>query len=215
MVWTQGDRVKFSTVQRLASFVVALGLVVSMPPSYAQLFNSPVDQFSATDRAELRSGKVLVTGDKGNYVSRVLVSASVDRVWAVLTDYPAFSKFLPHVTSSRVVETRGAQKIIEQVDQRRVLVVDVRSRVLSTVTETQKQRIDFRRIEGDVPKLEGYWTIEPVAPYAGASPDQVLITQVVAVTPVENVPTGLFYSFFKNSLRDNFVAIRKEVDRHQ
>jgi ribosome-associated toxin RatA of RatAB toxin-antitoxin module len=207
--------VKSLTVQRLASFVVALGLVISMPPSYAQLFNGPVDQLSPVERAELRSGKVLVTGEKGSYVGRILVTASVGQVWDVLTDYPGFSKFLPHVTSSRVVRLDGDQKIIEQIDERRVLVLNVRSRVLSAVTETNQQRITFRRIEGDVPKLEGYWSVEPVAPYAGAPPDQVLITQVVAVEPVENVPTGMFYNFFKSSLRDNFVAIHKEINRRE
>ncbi len=186
-----------------------------MPPSSAQLFNGPVDQLSPVERAELRSGKVLVTGEKGNYVGRVLVTASVAQVWAVLTDYPGFSRFLPHVTSSRVVKVNGDQKTIEQIDERRVLVLNVRSRVLSTVTETNQHRITFRRIEGDVPKLEGYWSVEPVAPYAGAPPDQVLITQVVTVEPVENVPTGMFYNFFKNSLRDNFVAIHKEIDRRE
>jgi hypothetical protein len=92
-------------------------------------------------------------------------------------------------------------------------VLTVRSRVLSTVTETPQQRISFQRIEGDVPKLEGHWSVEPIASYAGAQPDQVLITQTVEVEPVANVPAAMFYSFFKSSLRDNLGAIRREIDR--
>lgn len=210
--------VKLRSVQRLASVFMGLSLAgssvgLSMSPSHAQLFNSPVDQLPALERADLRSGKVLVTGEKGKYVGRMLMTTTVDGAWSVLTDYPGFSKFLPNVVTSRVVKTEGDRKVIEQIDERRVLVLTVRSRVLSNVTETPQQRITFQRIEGDVPKLEGYWSVEPVSPYAGAKPDQVLITQVVEVQPVANVPTGMFYNLFKNSLRDNLGAIRREITR--
>jgi ribosome-associated toxin RatA of RatAB toxin-antitoxin module len=183
--------------------------------SHVQLLNSSVGQLSGMERADLRSGRVVVTGEQGEYVGRVAVTASMAAVWSVLTDYPRFSQFLPNVASSRVVEVQGEQKLIEQIDERRVLVLSVRSRVLSAITEVHEQRIMFRRVEGDVPKLEGYWSIEPLAAYAGAPADQVLITQVVAVAPVENVPTGMFYSFFKHSLKDNLTAIRQEVVRRR
>ena len=56
-------------------------------PGSAELFNSPVDRLSASDRIVLRSGQTLVTGEKGNYVAKVLVKSSQDAVWKVLTDY--------------------------------------------------------------------------------------------------------------------------------
>ncbi|MEB3292308.1 MAG: SRPBCC family protein [Synechococcales bacterium] len=185
----------------------------SQPAQASQLFNSPVDRLPATQRAELRNGQTVVTGDRGNYVARVLVTTSPDVAWSVLTDYRSFARFLPNVVSSRVVEDRGNQKIVEQVDARQVFLVNVRSRVRSAIVETNRQRIDFRQIDGDLQQLSGYWKIEPIAPFAGAKPNQVLITQVVAAQPKSGTPRDVFYDIFKDSLDDTMQAIRREVGR--
>jgi len=194
-------------------FGVAIALLVPIAPSMAQLFDSPVDRLPATERVVLRSGKPLVTGEKGSFTGKILLTTTPEIAWAVLTDYENFTKFLPNVVSSKVLETTGNRKVIEQEDVRQVFLLRVRSRVRSTITETNNQRIEFRRIAGDVPKLEGYWTIEPVAPFKGAKATQVLITQVVTVQPGSGVPTGTFYNIFKNALNDNLAAIAQEAKR--
>ena len=89
-------------------------------PGNAQLFNSAVDQLPASDRSTLRSGQALVTGEKGIYVARILVKSSQDTAWNVLTDYGSISKFIPNVVSSKVLETNGNRKVIEQVDARQI-----------------------------------------------------------------------------------------------
>jgi hypothetical protein len=65
----------------------------------------------------------------------------------------------------------------------------------------------------DLQSLNGYWKIEPVAPYSGAKANQVLITQVVQVQPKSGTPSGIFYSIFKDSLGKTLNAIKREVDR--
>jgi len=208
---------------------VAIALLVSMTPGsaqtvvqspvqptmqrLAQLFDSPVDRLPAADRVLLRSGKPLVTGEKGSFTGKILLTTTPELAWAVLTDYANFAKFLPNVVSSKVLETNGNRKVIEQEDVRQVFILRVRSRVRSAITETTNQRIEFRRIAGDVPKLEGYWLLEPVAPFKGAKANQVLVTQVVSVQPGSGVPAGTFYNIFKNALNDNLAAIAQEVQR--
>ncbi|MGA7932099.1 MAG: SRPBCC family protein [Kovacikia sp.] len=195
----------------LAGWLVAISLLTPILPAQA-LFDSPVDRLPiAADRVTLREGKVLVQGEKGKYVGYVLVETTPEIAWAVLTDYSNFSKFIPNVVSSKILERKGNQKIIEQEDIRKLLFVNVRSRVRSAITETPQTRIDFRRIEGDVPKLDGYWKVEPVAPYTGGKANQVLITQVVEVQPKSGFGADAFYNIFKNALRDNLAAIKKEV----
>jgi ribosome-associated toxin RatA of RatAB toxin-antitoxin module len=204
---------KLMRSELLAGCLLAIGLLISVPPVYA-LFDSPVDRLPvAADRVALRQGKVLVQGEKGNYVARVLVAATPELAWAVLTDYSNFSRFIPNVVSSKILETQGNQKVIEQEDVRQLLFVNVRSRVRSAITETPQTRIDFRRIDGDVPKLDGYWKVEPVAADSGVKADQVLITEVVAVQPKSGLGADVFYNIFKNSLRDNLAAIQKEMSR--
>lgn len=182
-------------------------------PGSAELFNSPVDRLSASDRTVLRSGQTLVTGEKGNYVAKVLVKSSQDAVWKVLTDYDGLSKFLPNVISSKVLKSDGNRKVIEQVDARQVFLINVRSRIRSSITETAKTRIDFQQVDGDLQKLQGYWTVEPVAPFSGAKADQVLITQVVDAQPKSGTPKNIFYNLFKDSLGRNLNAISQEVGR--
>jgi ribosome-associated toxin RatA of RatAB toxin-antitoxin module len=186
---------------------------IAPPLSSAQLFNSAVDQLPASDRATLRSGQPLVTGEKGKYTAKVLIQTSPDVVWSVLTDYGNFSKFLPNVVSSQILEANGNRKVVEQIDARQVFLVSVRSRVRSSITEKAKTRIDFQQLDGDLGSLKGYWTVQPIAPFSGAKANQVLITQVVEAQPKSGTPKDVFYNIFKGSLGDTLGAIRREVGK--
>lgn len=201
--------------QKVSGLLVAIAIAVTALPSQAQLFNSPVDKLPSTERVALQSGKPLVTGEKGQYVARVLITTSPQAVWSVLTDYDNFSRFIPNVTSSKVLQADGNHKVVEQTDVRSVLFFTVRSRIRSKITETVNQRIEFHRIEGDLPLLDGYWQIESVAPYNGAPAKQVLITQVVSVKPSSSFGESTFYNIFKGALGDNLAAISREVGRRQ
>lgn len=182
-------------------------------PVQAQLFDSPVDRLSVTERNALRQGQVVVTGDKGRYVVRTLVTAPRDVVWAVLTNYDQFAKFLPNVVSSQILETQGNRKVVEQIDVRQVFVVKTRSRVRTENIETPKQRIDFRLLEGDLKAMRGSWQLEPVAAYPGAAPTQILMTQTIEAQPPASAPPGVFYNVFKRALSDSATAIRTEIGR--
>lgn len=183
------------------------------PVTDAQLFNSTVDRLPTAERVKLKEGQPVVTGNNGKYTARVLISSSPDTAWSVLTDYDNTPKFMPHVESIKVVATNGNQKTIEQVDSRQVFLITTRSRIVSAVTETPKSRIDFRAVKGDIKKLNGYWLVEPIAPYNGAKANQVLITQVVETQPKAGIPSGIFYGVFKDSLGEILTAIKKESER--
>ncbi len=197
----------------LTGCLTFISMISTTVPSSAQLFNSPVDRLSANDRAALRSGQTLVTGEKGNYVAKVLVKSSQDAAWNVLTDYGSLSKFVPNVVSSKVLESNGNRKVIEQVDARQIFLINVRSRIRSSITETAKSRIDFQQVDGDLQKLQGYWTVEPIAAFSGAKADQVLITHVVDAQPKPGTPKDIFYNLFKDSLGQTLKAISQEVVR--
>ncbi|NMG22416.1 SRPBCC family protein [Brasilonema bromeliae] len=196
-----------------AGYFSVIATIAVTPSVYAELFNSPVDKLPVAERVKLRNGQALVTGEKGKYTAKVLVTASPDIAWEVLTDYDNFSKFLPNTVSGKVLEVNGNQKVVEQVDTRQVFLMNVQSRIRSAITETAKNRIDFRQIDGDLQSLDGYWKIEPVAPYSGAKANQVLITQVVEAQPKSGTPKKIFYNLFKDSLGDILTAVKREVDR--
>lgn len=185
-------------------------------PVYGQgLFDGPVDRLPPIERAKLREGQVVITGSNGKYTARVLISGTLPQVWAVLTDYANLSKFIPNMTVSRVLEDKGSEKVVEQVDSRQVLVVRVVSRTVLAIREENLRKINFRLTDGDLPSLEGSWQIDPVAFVPRTPPTQVLITHTVAVQPPVNVPASTFYEIFSASLKDTLSAIAREVKRRQ
>jgi ribosome-associated toxin RatA of RatAB toxin-antitoxin module len=141
------------------------------------------------------------------------VSASPEVVWKVLTDYENLPKFLPNVISNKVLSNNGDRKIVEQVNSRQVLFIKVKSRIRTAIAETRQNRIDFQQIDGDLQQMQGYWLIEPVAPYKGAKADRVLITQIIEAQPKEGTPKDIFYDIFQNSLGETLNAIAKEINR--
>ncbi|KAF3890740.1 cyclase/dehydrase [Tolypothrix bouteillei VB521301] len=191
----------------------AIAAITNIPTSTAGLFDSTVDRLPTNERVALRKGESLVTGEKGKYTARVLVTTSLDTAWEVVTDYSNFAKFLPNVVSSKVISVNKNQKVIEQVDSRQVLLLRVKSRVRSAITETAKSRVDFQLVEGDLKSMKGYWLIEPIATYTGAKATQVLITQVVEAQPKSGTPAKVFYSIFKDSLSNTMGAIKQEVEK--
>lgn len=188
------------------------GLGISPALADAGLFNSPVDQLPAASRTTLRSGAALVTGEKGRYEARILVTGNMDTAWAVLTDYDNFAKFLPNVESNKILESRKDSKIMEQVSFQQVFLFTVKSRVKLALTESNRQRVDFKLQDSDqLVSMSGYWKLEPIAPYAGAKPTQVLITQVVEAQPKSGTPKETFYEIFKNTLSKTMAAVGREM----
>jgi len=194
-----------------AAVLIAIACIAPQPPAFASLFDSPVDRLPSVQRDSLRNGRTVVTGSQGEYVARVLINASPESVWQVLTDYNNLDKFIPNMSSSRVLEDYGSSKVIEQVDSRQVFLVPIISRTKLAIQETDRERIDFRLIDGDLSQMEGNWTIEPVSSVPGRPPNQILITYTVNAQPNDSTPTDAFYQIFKEALDDTMQAIKREV----
>lgn len=196
-----------------SAVVMAIAIACCVPtlPACAGLFDGAVDRLPSVQRDSLRKGQTVITGENGKYVAQVLVNASPDVVWSVLTDYANLYRFIPNMTSSKILENRGSRKVIEQVDSRQVFVVSIVSRTKLAIQETDRKQIDFHLIDGDLSKMEGYWKMEAVSSVPRRPADQVLITYTVNAQPNSSTPTEAFYSIFKDALGDTLQAIKNEV----
>lgn len=193
--------------------VITFILTVLPVQTQAQLSNSPVKQLPLSERIALKDEQPTITGKNGNYLAKILVKASPDVVWAVLTDYTNFPKFLPHLVSTKILAVNGNRQVVEQIDSRQFFLINQRSRVSTENILTAKKRIDFHLVDGDLKQIEGYWLLEPISSYPGATPTQVLITQQISAQPKAGIPKGIFNNIFKKSLQENLTAISKEVTR--
>jgi ribosome-associated toxin RatA of RatAB toxin-antitoxin module len=186
---------------------LTLGLPIALPVHAVPLVKS-LSRLPSQEQTTLKAGNVVVNGDNGRYVGRVLVTAPVSTAWKVLTDYDQFKTFLPDVVSSRILETKGNQTTFEQVNLVKVFLFAQKSRSVVTAVKQYPKQIDFRLKEGDnIKSLNGLWKLEPV------SSSQVLITQEVAFDPGDSVPRGLAFKIYKNALADSLKAIKQETER--
>lgn len=197
-----------------AALLVLVAWNVGVAPLRAELFDSALDRLPVNERAALRDGEVTVqVSEEGLYTTRVLVETSAAQVWEVLTDYEGSVSYAPNLISSTVLETTGDRTIVEQVSERKILFFTFRSRIRTENIASNERRIDFRAIEGDFPVLEGYWQIEPIAPFSGAEPTAVLIEQQVTAVPPDGVPGDIFRDAFQSSLAELMQALKGEIER--
>lgn len=204
---------KYCRLLTVGISAIALNLSITSISAKAELFNSALDRLPATERVALRQGQSLVTGSKGKYTGKVLVTAKVATAWQVLTDYNNFYRFLPNIVSSKLIQNNSDRKVFEQVQVIHAFVITKKSRVQIAVKETYPKQITFNLVKGDLKSLQGTWRIEPVSPYPGAPPNQVLITHQVTADPGAIATRGLFYSIYKDTLENTLVALKKEVER--
>lgn len=197
------------TYQRFIGCTSAIAL--SLPVALAaQALPQPVNflaQFPIQEQTTLKAGNVFLTGDNGRYTGRVLVTAPIDTVWNVVTDYDHFQNFLPGVVSSRILAKQGNQIVFEQVNAVKVLVFTQKSRLVVIADKQYPKQIDFRLKEGEIKSLNGVWKLEPI------SASQVLVTQNVTFDPGNSVPRGLAFNIYKNALADSLKAIKQETER--
>ncbi|MEM9217239.1 MAG: SRPBCC family protein [Cyanobacteria bacterium P01_F01_bin.150] len=199
----------------LGGLLIAIMTATPMAsPVSAQLFNSALDQLPAIERDTLRNGNVTVSADGGQFVGRVLIDASTSTAWQVLTDYDNFDQFLPNVESSQLIESSGDRYVFEQVSVVRIFPITKRVEVTIAATEQHPQQISFSMVDGDAKSIQGSWRIDPVAPYSGATPNQVLVTHQVAIEPEGGaLARNLFYDTYRGVLGDTLAAIQAETEQ--
>jgi ribosome-associated toxin RatA of RatAB toxin-antitoxin module len=200
------------TLRSVLSLLILWNLGVT--PLRAELFDSALDRLPVNERVALREGEATVSvSEEGVYTVRILVTAvSAAQAWEVLTDYEGSVSYAPNLVSSTIIEADGDRTIVEQISERQILFFTFRSRVRTENIASNQRRIDFRAIEGDFPVLDGYWQLEPIAPFSGADPTAVLIEQQVTAVPPSGVPTDIFRDAFQTALVDLMQALKGEIE---
>jgi ribosome-associated toxin RatA of RatAB toxin-antitoxin module len=193
-----------------------------MTVSTSTPIKSLTNRLSASEQDTLCRKQPVVTGQQGEYVGWILADADLETAWEVLTDYNHFSQFLPTVASSRVLEVNGNRKVVEQVDRRRVLFMDLTSTVQTENVEQAPDRIDFRLIDGNLKTLQGKWQVFPAdvknlnvktSGIKTSDSPQVLIMQTVKAEADAGFLEGMFYQVFEASLKENLIALQQESER--
>ncbi|TVQ44224.1 MAG: cyclase/dehydrase [Gloeocapsa sp. DLM2.Bin57] len=202
----------FKTFKILSLAVVFQFLYLFTPAQATPTLERVLLQLTAQERAALQDNQIAVVGQTREYRGRFLVKASAEEAWEVLTDYQNYPNFLPDVVSIQIQETDGNKTVFEQVQRTSVLIFNRETSLTIAVAETPFTKINFSLVEGGVSELQGTWEVTPIIIGDESTPSQVLVTHTVTVTPDTGVPENIFYSIYRDSLRNSLEAMKTEIE---
>ncbi len=162
-------------------------------------------KLSSQEQTNLNQGKVILKGEKGDYLGQVLATGNLDTAWQVLTDYNNFSSFMPNITSSKIVVNEGDRKIFEQVNVVDLLFFKEKFTVQIEAKETKPYKVDFQQFKGNLKSLSGTWQVKQL------NSRQILVTHRVKVEPESNTEKPFFYGIYESSLENTLKAIAQEI----
>ena len=188
--------------------ISAIGTILYLPllSNNISVAQSSV-MLSPQEEADLAKGKVILEGEKGQYVVKVLTTGNIDKAWEVLTDYNNFQEFLPNITNSKIIEENANLTIFEQTNLVDLFLLVKKFTVQIAATKNYPQNIDFEIVEGDLEQLQGSWEVEALPD------DRILVTHRVTVAPKSKGEEAIFYGIYESSLEETLTAIAAEISK--
>jgi hypothetical protein len=139
----------------------------------------------------------------GGGTAVAVVAAPVERVWAVLTDYPGHPRYYPGVVAAEVLETSGARVLVRYTV--RIGFWSFRFH-MRKAADPAGRRIEWHlaedRANGLLRENSGYWLVE-------AWPGGSLVTYAIAVRSY--VPAFLTAGSERGSLVETVEGLRRVV----
>ena len=179
--------------------IIPLSKTVSLAQSSVML--------TSQEEADLEHGKVILQGEKGQYIVRVSTTGNIEKAWEVLTDYNNFQKFLPNIADSKIIAENADRTIFEQTNLVDLLLLTKEFTVQIAATKNYPQKIDFEIIEGDLKQLQGSWEVETLPS------GKVLVTHRVIVAPKTKGEEAIFFGIYESSLEETLTAIAAEITK--
>ncbi|MGL5033107.1 MAG: SRPBCC family protein [Microcystaceae cyanobacterium] len=189
---------KFSS---LSLILGAIALPMAMTPMQPAL-TSPAILAQKPSQNE----DISVNGNNGNYEVRLWVNSSPEKVWKVMTNYNDLSRFIPDLVSSKVVETKGNQKVIDQVFLANY-TFGLKIKAKFQVTESHLKGLDIKLLKSDyIKSFQGNWNIK------NKKSPKTLLTYNLKLDL--NLPFGkeLFYQPFEEQIVENMIRLKKEIE---
>ena len=160
--------------------------------------------------ALLKFGEVLIGSEKsrqghgGRVVAAILIDSPVEPIWEIMVDHERAPEFVPGLRDCRILERDEEGELLEH----RVKL----SWFLPEMTYVFRawyrvhERIDFKRVGGDLKALEGSWFFEETS-----NGTETILRYSVYVDPGFLVPQWLVRPLLKGELSNLLRAVRRRV----
>ncbi|GER27822.1 polyketide cyclase / dehydrase and lipidtransport protein [Striga asiatica] len=149
--------------------------------------------------------------------SKVVIQASLQAVWDLLTDYERLSDFIPGLAVSKLLDKRENFVRLYQIGEQNLAfglkfnakgTIDCFEKDLETLPSGQKRDIEFKMVEGDFQLFEGVWSIEQ-----NVSGLETTLVYIVNVKPKVWLPVRLVEGRLSKEIRSNLSCIREEAEK--
>ena len=128
-------------------------------------------------------------------------------LWAVLTDYPNLSRYIPNLASSHQLWRRGHRVGLEQVGSQQFCGLRFTARVELELEEDHPNgELRFRMVKGDFRRFEGAWRI-------ASSGDTTSLLYDLTVQGRPGMPIGLIEQRLRDDLANNLRGVQREAQR--
>lgn len=160
--------------------------------------------------AQLNNGKPATCDETINgkvfVVSRIIVKASLEKVWGVLTDYKHAPQIFPLLKKCELLENHGSTKISKHeiapsgLPETYEYILEVR--------ETAPTAMEWHRLSGDFKDVDGSWKLEPIN-----SGKETLVTYASHVTGGFFMPQILIRHQAHIDMPSTMLALKTHTER--
>jgi ribosome-associated toxin RatA of RatAB toxin-antitoxin module len=171
--------------------------------------NKALSQLEQREKELLANGNIIVTDEsrgepKGKVWAAILINAPAEQVWNVLVDCHHAPDFVPGLKNCKVLGSEGDTETIEHQVKFSWLIPEV----IYTFRAKYHihERIDFKRIGGDLKEVEGSWVLESIG-----DGNQTIVVYSVYLNPGFFIPQWLVNLTLRRNLPDLMKSIRARV----
>lgn len=156
----------------------------------------------------------IVSWRERRITASIVVDASAQRVWDVLTDYGRLSEFIPNLISSEKIPCPyPGQTWVLQRGVQRMIYWNIEAHVVLDLTELFNletgSELHFYMVDGDFKRYDGKWSLR-----TGPRPQTTLLHYEVNVVPKIIFPAAFVEGIIKADLPRNLFAIAERAEAH-
>lgn len=144
-------------------------------------------------------------GRQRRVFAQIQIPYSLEQVWQVLTDYEAFSQFMPSLAQSRRLQHPAGGVRVEQIRTKRFMGMNFLSRAVFDIEEKFPNEIYYRLIEGDLKAFSGCWRLDQ-------ENTGVSLTYNFSMSPKRIFPMALVENILSHDVPITLLAIRQRVE---
>ena len=171
--------------------------------------STAADSTTATENKsiDIQVQHVVVDGnDVFKVQATMIVAATPENSWQVMTDYDHLASFVPGFTSSHLISREGNEGILAQEGYVQFLFIKQAVNLLLSVHEQAYDKVDLNLLLGNMHKYEAHWQLIPT------DQTHTKILYNATLSPAFFVPPLIGVPLMKGDLHSmlNAVAVRIE-----